>query len=315
MSLYPALEPYCRHSLNVEPPHVLYVEECGNPAGLPVLFLHGGPGGGCEAWHRQFFDPNRYRIVLFDQRGCGRSKPHAELAANNTPQLIADIEAIRNHLAIDRWLVFGGSWGSTLGLLYAEQYPAHVSGLILRGIFLCRPEDINWFYQAGTSRLFPDFWADFIAPIDPQKRADLVAAYYDLLTGTDELKRMSAAKAWATWEGRTSTLLSKPSLVGHFAASRTALSMARIECHYMIHQAFIQPDQIIQQAASLSAIPGIIVHGRYDVICPVDQAYALSRVWPAGRLEIIPGAGHSAGEPAMAEALVRASDEFATRLV
>ncbi len=312
--LYPAIEPYVRHSIQVDTPHVVYVEECGNPAGLPVLFVHGGPGGGCEAWHRQFFNPDLYRIVLFDQRGCGRSTPHAELAVNTTPHLLADIEVIRQRLGIDRWLVFGGSWGSTLGLLYAEQYPEQVLGLILRGIFLCRSQDIGWFYQSGASRLFPDYWQDFLAPVEQGKRHDMVAAYYDLLTGDDEVKRLAAAKAWSVWEGRTSTLQSKPALVEHFAGSQVALSMARIECHYFINQAFIQPDQIIRQAHRLSGTDGVIVHGRYDVVCPVDQAYALHQAWPDARLHIVPGAGHSAGEPAIADALVRATDEFAERL-
>jgi len=279
-----------------------------------VLFVHGGPGGGCEAWHRQFFNPDLYRIVLFDQRGCGRSTPHAELTGNSTPQLLADMEVIREQLAIDRWLVFGGSWGSTLGLLYAEQYPARVLGLIVRGVFLCRPQDISWFYQSGTSRLFPDYWQDFVAPVERDKRHDLVAAYYDLLTGDDEVKRLAAARAWSVWEGRTSTLHSKPSLVEHFAASHVALSVARIECHYFVNQAFIQPNQIISQAHYLRGITGVIVHGRYDVICPVDQAYALHEVWPEAKLHIVPGVGHSAGEPAIADALIRATDGFAERL-
>lgn len=314
-SLYPAIEPFLRHSLIVDSPHRLYVEECGNPDGIPVVFVHGGPGGGCEAWHRQFFNPDLYRIVLFDQRGCGRSTPHAELSANTTPALLADMETIRTHLAIDRWLVFGGSWGSTLGLLYAEQHPNRVLGLIVRGIFLCREQDISWFYQSGTSRLFPDYWQDFVAPIAVDKRYDMVSAYHELLTGGDELKRLAAAKAWSVWEGRCSTLHTKAELVEHFAASRVALSMARIECHYFINNAFIQPDQIIRQASRLAGVPGVIVHGRYDVVCPVDQAYVLHQAWPDAKLHIVPGAGHSAGEPAIADALIRAADAFAESLV
>jgi proline iminopeptidase len=279
-----------------------------------VLFVHGGPGGGCEVWHRQFFNPDLYRIVLFDQRGCGRSTPHAKLEGNSTPQLLADMELIREHLAVDRWLIFGGSWGSTLGLLYAEHYPARVLGLILRGIFLCRPQDIGWFYQSGTSRLFPDYWQDFIAPVERGKRHDMIAAYYELLTGDDEVKRLMAAKAWSVWEGRTSTLHSKPSLIEHFAGSHVALSMARIECHYFVNQACIQPNQILQQAHHLSGIRGVIVHGRYDVVCPVDQAFALHEVWPDAKLHIVPGVGHSAGEPAITDALIRATDEFAEHL-
>ncbi len=313
-TLYPAIEPYVRHSLTVDSPHRLYVEECGNPDGIPVVFVHGGPGGGCEAWHRQFFNPDLFRVVLFDQRGCGRSTPHAELAGNTTPALLADMEAIRAHLTIERWLVFGGSWGSTLGLLYAEQHPNRVLGLILRGIFLCRPEDISWFYQAGASRLFPDYWEDFVAPISPEKRHDNVSAYYELLTGDDEVSRLAAAKAWSVWEGRCSTLHTKTELVEHFGASHVALSMARIECHYFFNNAFIRPGQIVQQASRLAGVPGVIVHGRYDVVCPVDQAYVLHQAWPDAKLQIVPGAGHSAGEPAIADALIRAADAFAERL-
>lgn len=313
-TLYPAIEPYVRHSLTVDSPHRLYVEECGNPDGIPVVFVHGGPGGGCEAWHRQFFNPDLFRVVLFDQRGCGRSTPHAELAGNTTPALLADMETIRTHLAIERWLVFGGSWGSTLGLLYAEQHPNRVLGLILRGIFLCRPDDISWFYQDGASRLFPDYWQDFIAPVSPAKRHDMVSAYHELLTGDDEVSRLAAAKAWSVWEGRCSTLHTKTELVEHFGASHVALSMARIECHYFLNKAFIRPGEIIQQASRLAGVPGVIVHGRYDVVCPVDQAYALHQAWPDARLHVVPGAGHSAGEPAIADALIRAADAFAERL-
>lgn len=303
-----------RHTLEVDPLHKIYVEECGNSRGIPVLFIHGGPGGGCEAYHRQFFNADLYRIILFDQRGCGRSTPHAELHRNTTADLLQDIETIREQLGVVRWLVFGGSWGSTLGLLYAEAYPEYVHGLILRGIFLCRKQDISWFYQDGASRLFPDYWKDFVAPIDPGRRGRLVDAYYELLTGTDEVTRLAAAKAWSIWEGRTSTLYSKPELVEHFGNSHLALSMARIECHYFIHGAFIEANQILQQAQRLHGIPGIIVHGRYDVVCPVDQAYALHQAWPESRLTIVPGVGHSVSDPAMVDTLVRATDGFAERL-
>jgi len=313
-TLYPPLEPYVRHSLAVDDTHTLYIEECGNPQGIPVVFVHGGPGGGCEPWHRQFFNPDLYRVVLFDQRGCGRSTPHAELHDNTTPLLLEDMETIRRHLAIERWLVFGGSWGSTLGLLYAEHHPERVLALIVRGIFLCRAQDIAWFYQSGASRLFPDYWQDFLAPVERCKQRDMVAAYHELLTGDDEITRLAAAKAWSIWEGRTSTLQTRPDLVEHFGGSHVALSMARIECHYFINEAFIQPNQILQQAHRLSGIPGVIVHGRYDVVCPVDQAFALQQAWPDAKLHIMPDAGHSAGEPAIADALVRAADEFAERL-
>ena len=313
-SLYPALQPYVRHTLAVDAPHRLYVEESGNPEGIPVLFLHGGPGGGCQASHRRFFNADLYRIILFDQRGCGRSTPHAELQHNTTADLLADIETIRAQLGVDRWLVFGGSWGSTLGLLYAEAHPERVLGLVLRGIFLCRGQDVSWFYQQGASRLFPDYWQDFVAPVEPGKRGDLVKAYYELLTGPDEVARLAAAKAWSIWEGRTSTLHYNPGLVEHFGDSHVALGMARIECHYFVHDAFIEPDQILQQAQRLHGIPGVIVHGRYDVVCPVDQAYALHQAWPESRLEIVPGVGHSVADPAIVDVLVRATDGFAEQL-
>jgi proline iminopeptidase len=311
---YPSIEPYVRHSIEVDAPHCLYAEECGNPGGIPVAFVHGGPGAGCEPWHRRLFNPDLYRIVLFDQRGCGRSTPHAELRGNTSAALIADMETIRSRLGIDRWLVFGGSWGSTLGLLYAQQHADRVLGLILRGIFLCRPQDIDWFYQSGASRLFPDYWQDFIAPIEPQRRDSMVDAYYELLTGADDVGRLAAAKAWSVWEGRTSTLHGAEDVVEHLGSSHVALSMARIECHYFVNQAFIRPNQIIQQVGRLAGIPGVIIHGRYDVVCPVDQAYELALVWSDARLHVIAGAGHAASEPGITDALVRATDEFAERL-
>ncbi|MEN8762245.1 MAG: prolyl aminopeptidase, partial [Thiogranum sp.] len=264
--------------------------------------------------HRQFFNPDLYRIILFDQRGCGRSRPHAELEANTTQALLSDIETIRLHLQVERWLVFGGSWGSTLGLVYTETFPERVFGLVLRGIFLCRERDISWFYQDGASRLFPDYWQDFVAQVQPENRDDLVKAYYALLTGDDEVSRLAAAKAWSVWEGRTSTLHSKPELIRRFGDSHVALSMARIECHYFMHQAFMLPNQILARADRLQGIPGVIVHGRYDVVCPVDQAYTLHQAWPESRLSIIPGAAHSTSDPAMTDALIRATDAFAERL-
>ena len=311
---YPEIQPYVRHTLAVDAIHQLYVEESGNPQGIPVVFLHGGPGAGCEPFQRRFFDPQRYRIVLFDQRGCGKSTPHAELAGNTTQDLVADIERIRVHLGIERWLVFGGSWGSTLGLVYAETHPERVLGLVLRGIFLCRPRDIQWFYQDGASFVFPDYWQDFLAPIPPADRANLVEAYYARLTGNDEITRMAAAKAWSLWEGRTATLLPRQSVIDHFANPFTALSLARIECHYFINNSFLQPEQILVQADRLKDIPGVIVHGRYDIVCPVEQAFALHQVWPEAQLDVIADAGHSATEPGIVAALVRATDSFAERL-
>ncbi len=312
--LYPDIQFNVQHSLPVDAVHTLHVEECGNPQGLPVVFLHGGPGAGCEPYHRRFFDPRRYRIVLFDQRGCGRSTPHAELVGNDTQALIADIEQIRAQLGIDRWVVFGGSWGSTLALVYAQAHPQRVLGLILRGIFLCRPRDIRWFYQDGASNVFPDYWEDYLRPIPEPERADMVSAYYQRLAGGDEVARMAAAKAWSLWEGRTATLLPSHSVVEHFNEPHTALSLARIECHYFMHNSFLAPDQIVRDAPRLADITGVIVHGRYDMVCPVNQAFTLHNVWPQAELMVIAGAGHSASEPGIVDALVRTTDAFAARL-
>ena len=312
--LYPEIKPYVTHRLQVESPHELYLEVCGNPKGLPVLFVHGGPGAGCEEYHRRFFDPNVYRIILFDQRGAGRSTPHASLENNTTWHLVADMEKIREHLGIDRWILFGGSWGSTLSLVYAETHPQRVLGLILRGIFLCRPWEIHWFYQEGANHLFPDHWEDFIAPIPEPERHDLLHAHYRRLTSKDEIARMASAKAWSLWEGRSATLLPNKHVVDFFGSPHTALSLARIEAHYFAHHTFLDPDQILRDVSRLSGIPGIIVHGRYDVVCPIQNAWELARAWPDARLEIIPDAGHSAAEPGTSGALVRATIEMAARV-
>jgi proline iminopeptidase len=311
LHLYPEIEPFETEQLAVDGLHTIHLERCGNPNGIPVLFLHGGPGTGCTPTHRRFFDPERYHIILFDQRGCGRSTPHAELRHNNTAHLVSDIETIRRHLGINRWLVFGGSWGSTLALAYAEQFTAQTSGLILRGIFLCRKEDIHWFYQEGTSRLFPDYWQDYIAPIPKSERSNMVKAYYRILTGADSVRQMEAAKAWSVWEGRTATLLPDASTETFFAQPEVALSMARIECHYFSHDSFLTPNQLLENASRLASIPGVIVHGRYDVICPMDGALALHSAWSGSKLMIVPDAGHAATEPGITDALVTATDEFA----
>ncbi len=313
-TLYPELHPYVQHTLAVEPPHVLHVEECGNPAGIPVLFVHGGPGAGCEDYHRRFFDPVAYRIILFDQRGCGRSTPHASLEDNTTQALVDDIERIREHLGIERWLLFGGSWGSTLSLVYAETHPERVLGLILRGIFMCRPHEIQWFYQQGASRLFPEFWQEYLAPIPQAEQGDLLQAFYRRLTGDNEMQRMAAAKAWSLWEGKTSTLRPSEAVVEHFGNPYTALSLARIECHYFVHDSFLAPEQILRDAGRLKGIPGVIIHGRYDVVCPVENAWQLHLAWPEAELKIIPDAGHSASEPGTVDALVQATIDFAERL-
>jgi proline iminopeptidase len=315
MSLYPEIVPYATHQLAVQSPHVLYVEESGNPHGLPVLFVHGGPGAGCEPYHRRFFDPQRYRIVLFDQRGAGRSTPHASLEHNTTQALVTDMEAIRQHLGIDRWLLFGGSWGSTLSLVYAQTHPERVRALVLRGIFLCRQWEIRWFYQDGANHIFPDHWQDFIAPIPEAERGDLLRAHYRRLTGDDEAARLASAQAWSLWEGRTATLQPKPSVVDFFGSRHTALSLARIEAHFFMHDSFLAPDQILRDAAKLQDIPGVIVHGRYDVVCPLQSAWDLHQAWPQAQFNVVADAGHSASEAGTTAALVAATDDFAGRLV
>ena len=313
-ALYPAIRPHATHTIAVDPPHQLYVEECGTADGIPVVFVHGGPGGGCREADRSFFDPERYRIILFDQRGSGRSSPHASLENNHTQGLLADMEAIRIHLGIERWMVFGGSWGSTLALLYAQANPQRVLGLVLRGIFLCRDQDIRWFYQWGASQIFPDYWQDFLAPISTEQRGDLLQAYHRQLVSDNEIERMAAAKAWSVWEGRCATLHPQPALVNNFANPRFALALARIEAHFFVNQAFIRPNQIIDEAHRLANIPGIVVHGRYDMVCPVDQAHALCQVWHGAELDIIRDAGHASSEPGIVDALVRATDTMAHRL-
>lgn len=313
-SLFPPIKPYVTRLVDVQPPHQLYVEESGNRQGIPVLFVHGGPGSGCESYHRQFFDPAIYRIILFDQRGAGRSTPHASLEHNTTQALIEDMETLRKLLKIEQWLLFGGSWGSTLSLAYAEANPERVSGLILRGIFLCRPQEIAWFYQEGASRIFPDLWQDYLSVIPQNERENLVAAYYKRLTSDVESVRLEAARQWSIWEGRTATLLTRQSVVDHFSADHTAVSLARIECHYFMHDAFMKPNQLIENAHKLKHIPGIIIHGRYDMVCPIESAWALHKAWPEARLEIVPDAGHAASEPTIASALVKATNEMANLL-
>ena len=313
-NLYPDIAPYKTHHINVDAPHVLYVEESGNPDGIPVLFVHGGPGAGCETYHRRFFDPDVYRIILFDQRGSGRSTPHAELEGNTTQALVADMEVIREKLDINCWVLFGGSWGSTLSLVYAETYADRVMGLIVRGIFLCRQKEIDWFYQEGASRIFPDYWQDFIAPVAEDKRDNLLKAYYEILTGKNEIAQMQAAKAWSIWEGRTATLKANKNVIDHFGSAHTALSLARIECHYFMNDSFLEENQILNNADKLQNIPGVIVQGRYDLICPLESAWELHQAWPKAELKIITDAGHSATEAGTVDALVSATNEMANSL-
>lgn len=312
--LYPDIKPYADHRLEVGQGHTLYLEESGNPDGIPVLFVHGGPGIGSAPRNRCFFDPEKYRIILFDQRGAGRSAPHAGITANDTPSLLEDMESIRRLLGIERWVLFGGSWGSTLSLLYAEKFPERVMGMILRGIFLCRQRDLQWFYQDGASRIFPDYWEDFVHPIPSAERGDLISAYYRRLTSENELERMAAAKAWSTWEGRCATLRPNQSVVSNFAEPHVAMSLARIEAHYFVNNCFIRENQILEDSAALAGIPGIIVHGRYDLICPLENACILSDLWPDAELDIIRDAGHSAQEPGIVDALVRAGMDMARLL-
>lgn len=314
-TLYPEIKPYARHELSVGDGHVLYVDESGSPDGLPVVFIHGGPGAGCDSSSRRFFDPALYRIVTFDQRGCGRSTPHASLEHNTTAHLIADMQKIREHLKIEQWVLFGGSWGSTLALAYAQTHPERVLGLLLRGIFLCRPQDFSWFYQEGASRLFPDYWQDYLAPIPQAERGDLMAAYYKRLTGADQIAQMHAAKAWSIWEGRTATLRPNTQVVERFAEPHRALSIARIECHYFVNNAFLEPDQLVRDMPKIAHLPGVIVHGRYDVICPLDNAWAVHQAWPNSELHVIRDAGHAAAEPGIVDALVRAADNMARELL
>ncbi|MEW8232286.1 MAG: prolyl aminopeptidase [Candidatus Thiodiazotropha endolucinida] len=312
--LYPAIEPFTSQMLPVGNGHRLYVEQVGKPDGIPVLFLHGGPGAGCEPYHRRFFNPYHYRVVLFDQRGCGHSTPHASLEANTTWDLVGDIERIRQQLNIEQWLLFGGSWGSTLALAYAQSHPDRVTGMVLRGIFLCRDEEISWFYQHGASRVFPDYWEDFIAPIPQQERDDLLHAYHRRLSGENDIDRMAAAKAWSVWEGRTASLHPNPAVVSFFSDPHTALSLARIECHYFVNHAFLRPNQLLLESDRLADIPGVIVQGRYDLICPMTSAWELHRAWPGSELKVIGDAGHSAAEPGIRSALIEATDRFAKEL-
>lgn len=313
--LFPEVAPFRTHHLKVSDRHTLYIEESGNPNGLPLLFLHGGPGGGFAPVHRRLFDPQKFHAVLFDQRGAGKSTPHADLEENTTWDLVADIEKIRKQLGIQQWLVFGGSWGSTLALAYAQAHPASVSGLILRGIFLCRPEEITWFYQRGCDWVYPDFWEEFVAPVPQAERHDMVAAYYRLLTHSDPAIRVRAAQAWSRWEGATCKLIPNQQVIAVFEEEEKALAMARIECHYFVnHCFFTEPNQLLKQAHRIQHIPTWIVHGRYDVVCPVKNAWELYQVLPQSKLCIVPDAGHAFDEPGILKALLQALEEYSGKI-
>lgn len=309
---YPAIEPYQSGFLQVSDLHRIYYEQVGNPEGKPVVFLHGGPGGGCLPIYRQMFDPRQWRIVLFDQRGCGRSTPHAELRENTTWDLVQDIETLREHLGIDRWTVFGGSWGSTLSLAYAQTHPDRCTGLILRGIFLLRRQEILWFYQSGASYLFPDAWEAYLAPIPPAEQDDLLTAYYQRLTSEDPQVRATAAQAWSVWEGSTSKLFVDPDFLTKFGELEFAEAFARIECHYFVNRGFFETDdQLLRHCDRIQQIPTVIVQGRYDVVCPMRSAWDLHKMLPQAEFIVVPDAGHSMTEPGILTALLDATDRFA----
>lgn len=305
--LYPAIHPNHHFMLKVDDIHTLYVEESGSEDGIPVIYLHGGPGTGSMPYQRCLFDPEEYRIILFDQRGCGHSTPHADLRNNTTQDLISDIEKVREKLGIERWVVTGGSWGATLALAYAQAHPERVSGLIVRGIFLGTKSEVNWFYQQGANQFYPDYWQDYIAPIPEAERGDMLKAYHKRLNGDNEIARMGAAKAWAVWEARAATLNPHPSLMEQFSTPHRALSLATIEAHYFMNNCFFEDNQLLNNADKLKDIPGYIIHGRYDMICPLKQAYDLHKKWPLADLFIVQGVGHAANEPAISAALVNAS--------
>jgi len=312
--LYPDIEPYRTDRLAVDDLHTLHIEECGNPHGLPVLFLHGGPGAGVSTYHRRFFDPARYRIVLFDQRGAGKSTPHAELRDNTTQHLVADIEKIRVHCGIERWVVFGGSWGSTLALAYAQAHPERVLGLVLRGIFLGRPGELRWFNEldGGARWIFPERWRRYLDYIPEAEHGELVEAYWRRLDDPDPDVRLAAALAWGWWEGGSTTLVHDPQESGNFEEPAIAISVARAEAHYFRHRVFLEPDQLLRGVDRIRHIPATIVHGRYDIICPVKSAIDLAAAWPQASLHIVL-AGHSAADPAIVDVLVGATDALADR--
>ena len=310
-TLYPPIEPYSSGTLETGEGHQVYWELCGNPRGVPVVFLHGGPGGGCSPLQRRLFDPRRYRILLFDQRGCGRSRPHASLDANTTWHLVADIERLRRMTDTPAWLVFGGSWGSTLALAYAQAHPERVTGLILRGIFGMRRAELSWYYQEGASWLFPDKWERFLQPIPENERGDLIAAYRRRLVGDDPAARLQAARAWSLWEGETLTLLPDPTLSAQHGGDDFALAFARIENHYFTHGGWLEEGQLLRDVGRIRHLPGVIVQGRYDVATPMRTAWDLHRAWPEAEFRLVADAGHATTEPGIMTALLDATDRFA----
>ena len=312
-TLYPEIEPFESGRLDVGDGHSLYWERCGTRGAKPVVFLHGGPGAGCSPAHRRQFDPERYDILLFDQRGCGRSKPHASLEANTTWDLVDDIERLREMIGVDRWMAFGGSWGSTLALAYAQTHPDRVTELVLRGIFTFRQSELDWLYRQGASEIFPDKWEEFLAPIPEAERGDLVAAYQRRLTGTDAAERLAAAKAWSKWEAETVTLLPHPEVIEEFTDDDFAVAIARIENHYMVNKGWIEEGAMIRDAEKLRGIPAVIVQGRYDCCTPPVTAWDLHKAWPEAELNIVPDGGHLFNEPGILDGLITATDRFADR--
>ena len=312
-TLYPPIDPYETGRLDVGDGHNLYWERCGTPGAKPVVFLHGGPGAGCSPDHRRQFDPARYDVLLFDQRGCGRSTPHASLEANTTWHLVEDMERLREQAGHQRWMVFGGSWGSTLALAYAQTHPERVTELVLRGIFTFRQSELDWLYRYGASEVYPDKWEDFLAPIPEAERGDLVAAYQRRLTDPDRATQLAAAKAWSQWEAETVTLLPSPAVIEQHTSDDFAVAIARIENHYMVHRGWLEEGRLIADAGRLKDIPGVIVQGRHDMCTPPAAAWDLHKAWPEARLEIVPDGGHLFNEPGVLDGLIRASDEFASR--
>jgi proline iminopeptidase len=310
-ALFAEIEPYQRGRLQVSDVHEIYFECCGNPKGKPVVVLHGGPGGGISPFLRRLHDPKLYNIILFDQRGCGRSTPFASLVDNTTWHLVEDIEVLRKHLGIDRWQVFGGSWGSTLALAYAQRHMTQVLELVLRGIFTVRAREVRWFYQEGASFLYPEAFARFVEPIPEVERADLVRAYHKRLTGDNEAEKLACAKAWSQWEGSTLSLLPDPARVENFGEPHFALAFAAIECHYFINGGFFDHDgALLDGVDKIKHLPGAIIQGRYDVVTPPDTAYELAKLWPKATFHMVPDAGHTAMEPGITDALIRATDSF-----
>ena len=310
--LYPPIEPYNQGKLKVSELHTIHYEESGNPDGKPVIFLHGGPGGGITPMYRQYFDPQRWRIIIFDQRGCGQSTPYAELRENTTWDLVGDIEKLRKKLKIDKWVVFGGSWGSTLALAYAQTHPDRCKGLILRGIFMLRTSEIRWFYQEGANHIYPDAWQEYLKPIPLEERGDLLTAYYRRLTSEDRQIRLEAARAWSVWEASTSKLIPSKASQKRFGQAEFAEAFARIECHYFVNQGFFERENLLLENVNcISHLPGIIVQGRYDVVCPMITAWELHQAWQSAEFITIEDAGHSVSEPGIKDALIEASDRFA----